>query len=327
MRRRDFLALVGGVSAAWPLAARAQQATNVPRIGLLLVNSVEEEEKQGVAQGLVRGLAELGYVEGETIHIERRFAAGHLERLPALISELIDQRVTLIASAGEGVYAAARLTSAVPIVSCSAGDLVRLGFAESLAHPGKNVTGLLSIGVDIVAKRLELLKQVVPSVRRAGALLLRGYALNDQYLETLTLIARAANIEVKPFEVYDAVTYETAFSSARNASVDAFVITDAGQLYGDGKIIAALANARGLPTIGGPRMAQDGVLVGYGVDIVELFRRSAVFVDKILRGAKPGDIPLERATHFHTIVNMKTAAALRLEIPPTVLGSADEVIE
>lgn len=326
MRRRAFLSLVG-TAAAWPLAARAQEAPRVPRIGLLLTNSGADEEKRGIPGAFRDGLSRLGYVEGKTILIKERFAEGKPDRMSALAAELVASKVDLIVTPGQGVFAAYRVTTTVPIVAAAADDLVAEGLAESITHPGGNVTGQSILASQVMAKRLELLKQAVRSLRRAGVLQLRGWPWNSRNLEATAKLAKVLDVELEPFEAFDDASYEAAFSSASAASIGGFVISDAGQFYGDAEIIASIANRHGLPTVGPPQSAASGVLIGYGADVPELFRHAATFVDKILRGAKPGDIPIEQATRFLTVVNLKTAKALGLDIPPTLLAAATEVIE
>jgi putative ABC transport system substrate-binding protein len=327
MRRRTFLAGLSS-SGVWPLLARGEEAGGIPKVGLLLLNSEEEEKRQGVGEAFLRGLADQGYVVGKTVEVETRFGDGHMEKLSARAAELIDARVDVIVSAGEGVYAAARLTKSTPVVSVSvSGDLVALGFAGSLAHPGKLVTGMTSFGPEVVAKRLEALRQIVPGMRRVGVLLVKGRSTNNLSLAALDAAAPSARVVIRPLEVTGVEEYESSLDAALRDGVDGLVIDEAGIFYGDAKFIAALATARGLPTVGPGKTARDGMLVGFGVNIFAQFRRAAVFVDKIVKGAKPGDIPIERASRFQTIVNLKTAKALGLAIPPEVLARADEVIE
>jgi putative ABC transport system substrate-binding protein len=322
MKRREFIGLLSA-SVAAPFAARAQ-SDRVPRIGVLLPNTASQIKKFFGDDPF--GLRDLGYVEGKNVHIEDRFADGHQDRLPGLAAELVNLNVDVIVTAGEGVYAASRVTATVPIVMASAGDIVALGLAASLSHPGGNVTGSIIFGPEVMVKRLELLKEIVPSLRRAGVLLLRGMAANPTNLDAMGPTAKALNVELQPIEVAGASDYENALSAAVSASIGGLVLTDPGQFYGDAAIIASIVNKRGLPTVGAPTLAAIGVL-GYGVSLPELFRRAGAFVDKILKGAKAGDIPIERATHFHLVVNLKTAKALGLEVPPTLLAGADEVIE
>jgi putative ABC transport system substrate-binding protein len=293
---------------------------------VLLANSEEEEKQQGVGEAFLQGLSDLGYVVGKTVLVEARFGADRDERA-VLAKELIDAQVDVIATASRGFYAAARLTQTTPIVAAKAGDLVAQGFAESLAHPGKNVTGTVVFSYEVLAKRLEVLHRIVPGLRRAGLLLLEGFPTNPQILEALGAAAKAADLSLQPFVVGGQKSYETAFDAARDASIGGVAIGDPGQFYADAKIIAAAAIARGLPTAGPGKTARDGILVGYGVDAVAAWRHAAAFVDKILKGTKPGEIPIERASRFQIIVNLKTAAALKLDIPADVLAAADEVIE
>jgi putative tryptophan/tyrosine transport system substrate-binding protein len=323
MRRRAFIAALG-VAVAWPLAARAQRASRIPRIGLLLTNSEADEEKRGIPAAFLVGLSRLGYVEGKTVVIEARFADGKPDRMPALAAELVASKVDVIVTPGQGVSAAHSVTTTVPIVAAAAGDLVADGLARSLTHPGGNVTGQSIFAPQMLAKRLERLKQTVPSLRRAGLLRRPGFVVS---LEAMAGLAKALDVELEPFDAADAAGYEAAFSSASAASIGGFVISDAGQFYGDAGIIASIANRHGMPTVGAPQLAARGILIGYGVDVPELFRHAATFVDKILKGANPGDIPIEQATKLVTIVNLKTARSLDLEVPPAILAAADEVIE
>jgi putative tryptophan/tyrosine transport system substrate-binding protein len=325
MRRRTFLTLVGG-AAALPFAARAQQTNKAPRIGLLMPNSAAAHEKDGSLPGFREGLSRLGYVEGMTVVIEKRFADGKIDLLPELAAELVASKVDVIVTAGEGVEAACRATKTVPIVMGTGGDVVALGLAKSLAHPGGNLTGTTVLGSEILAKKLELLKQVLPSARRVGVLVGRGQA-NIVAENLAARVAGALDVQLQPFEGFDAASYEAAFSSASAGSIGGFVIGNYGQFYGDVDLIVTIANRHRVPTVGAPYFAEKGMLIGYGVGGDDVWPRAAAFVDKILKGVKPGDIPIERATLFHTVVNLKTAGLLGLEIPPLVLAAADEVVE
>ena len=325
MRRRDFLTLAGG-AAGLPIAARAQQTNKAPRIGLLMPNSAAAEEKDGSLPAFRQALSRLGYVEGMTIVIEMRFADGKIDLLPRLADELVASKVDVIVTAGEGVKAACRATKTVPIVMGTGGDVVALGLAKSLAHPGGNLTGTSVLGLEIEAKKLELLKQVLPFSRRVGVLVGRGQA-NIVAESVAARVARALDVELEPFEGFDAASYEAAFSSASAASIGGFVIGNYGQFYGDVDLIVTIANGHRVPTVGAPYFAEKGMLIGYGADGDDAWTRAAAFVDKILKGVKPGDIPIERAALFHTVVNLKTAGLLGLELPRAVLAAADEVIE
>jgi putative tryptophan/tyrosine transport system substrate-binding protein len=324
MRRREFIAALGTV-AAWPLGARAQQADRIATIGILRVSSAPQIPERFSDDPY--GFRDLGYIEGRNIRFEIRFANGDADRLAALARELVDLKVDVIVTAGPGVYAAHSATTSIPIVMASGGDLIAQGLAVSLAHPGGNITGSAYFAPELLAKRLELLKEIVPPLTRAGVLMFQGLQSNRLSMDAMTPAARALNVELLPIEVVGPSGYEDAFAAASIASIGGLVITDPGQFLGNAALIVSLVNKRGLPAVAAPVFAAAGALVGYGVDFPELWRHAATFVDKILKGAKPGDIPIEQATRFTTVVNLKTAKALGIEIPALLLAQADEVIE
>ena len=230
----------------------------------------------------------------------------------------------MIATAASGVHAAHKVTQTVPIVVCAGGDLVTLGLAESLRHPGGNVTGSTNLEPQLLVKRVELLKFVKPSIVSIGLLVPRGSSAIANYLRVLEAPTKALGVAVTPIEISKVSDCERALTEGPGASVDGLVL---GDLIPDSTMVTDAAMRRGLPTAGSFSFAKTDGLLGFGVDFPVLYRRAAVFVDKILKGARPGDIPIEQATKFQTAVNLKTAAALGLEIPPTVLAGADEVIE
>ena len=321
MRRREFIGLVGG-AAAWPLAAAAQAPDRIARIGILVPGGSAVKQ---VAEAFREGLRDLGWVEGKNVLIEERFGDG--ERLPGLAAELVNLNVEIIVTGGEGVYAAHRVTAAVPIVMGASSDAVALGLAASLSHPGGNITGSTIFGPQLPAKRLELLKEIVSSLTRAGVLMLRGLPSNRLILDVMAPIAKELKVKLLRIEVSGESDYANALSTAASGSIGGLVLTDPAQFEADAAVIASIAEKHGLPTVGAPVFAARGGLLGYGVNFLELWRHAATFVDKILKGAKPGDIPIEQATRFHTIVNLKTAKAIGVDIPPLLLAGADEVIE
>jgi putative ABC transport system substrate-binding protein len=322
MRRREFLARLGGAAAAWSLATRARAQDRIARIGYLSPLSPKPDADEFRA-----GLRDLGYVEGKNLEIVERIDDGHADRLPRLAAELVDQKVDVIVSFANGVYAAARVTKTVPIVMVTAADVVAMGLVASLAHPGGNITGQTFLVPELVAKRLAFLKQAAPSMIRAGVLLTRDSASNPNMLAVLRVAAGALKVELRPIEVADAGWLESAISAAVDEKIGGLVSTDQTLFIRNADAIAAIAQKRRLPSIGGPLYARNGGLMGYGVNFPPMFRHAAVFVDKILRGEKPGDIPIEQATKFETIVNLKSAEALGIAMPPVLLASADEVIE
>jgi putative ABC transport system substrate-binding protein len=324
MRRREFIGLIGAAAAALPLGARAQQPDRIARIGLLSALSAAQEAAEDAQ--FQWGLRELGWVEGKNLHIESRYAEGHMDRLPALTSELVGLNVDVIVTAGPGVYAAHSVTSAVPIVAATAADLVAMGIAASLWHPGGNVTGLNFFVPELMAKRLELLKQAAPSVIRAGVLVPKGSPSTRSLLDVMDGTALKLELDLSLIEVVGA-DFESAFSAAPGKPIDGLVSTDSAVLFANAAEIASIAEKRGIASIGSPVFASKGGLLGYGVEFGPMFRRAATFVDAILKGAKPGNIPIEMATKFTTIINLKTAKALKLDVPATLLAGADDVIE
>ena len=321
MRRRAFISLVGG-AAIWPLAARAEQRGSLPRIGYLGLGTAADPRFEGE---FLAGLRDLGYVEGKTIEIEFRFTGGDPGEVDKAAADFVRGNVDVIVSAATGVYAARRATSTIPIVMAAAGDVVAMGLAGSLAHPGSNVTGSNFFLPELMAKRLELLKQVLPSMSSAGALFRRGVASTTNILEVMRAAAKALGVDLSPIEVSEPEEFERAFATWAEQKVGAVAVVDIFAV--ESPAIAAIAAKRRMASIGQLELATAGGLIGYGVDLSAMYRRAAAFVDKILKGAKPGDLPIEQATKFVTIVNLRTAEALRIDIPPSVLAAADEVIE
>jgi ABC-type uncharacterized transport system substrate-binding protein len=328
MKRRAFLVGLGS-AVAWPLSARA--ADRVPRIGYFGPASADED--QALFEAFKAGLAEAGYIPGKTIEIERRSAEGgrdqQEDRLAALAKELVDLKIDVLVTGGPGVYAAHRATKTVPIVAAVAGDLVAVGLADSLAHPGGNVTGEVFFFPELMVKRIAFLKQVRPSMTSVGVLLPRNYSAAPVYLRAIDAPVKALGLALAPLEIAEPAECERVLSEGPGAAIGALVVMDPPQFnVGPGPgLIAAAAARHGLPSAGPPSLPRNGGLLGLGVDLPPMFRRAAYFVVKILEGTKPGDIPLEEATKFTMVVNLKTAAALGLDIPPTLLAAADEVIE
>jgi len=325
MKRREFIAALGA-GATWPLLALAQQ--RIPRVAYFSAASAEMEKP--FFEAFEAGLRELGYIPGKSIEIESRYADGHDDWMAEQARELVALEVDVIVTAGPGVYAAHTATSAIPIVSAVSGDLVAVSVAESLGHPGGNVTGQSIFLPEVLVKRAALLQQVKPAMKSVRVLFPQNYPFTPSYLRAMDAPLRALGLELKLIEVAEPNDCDRALSAGPGASIDGLVVLEIAKFdAGPGPAAIAAAAARhGLPTAGGLHGARNsGFLLGFGVDLGPMFRRAAVFVDKILKGAKPGDIPIERATKFITIVNLKTAAALGLEIPPSVLTQADEVIE
>jgi putative ABC transport system substrate-binding protein len=322
VKRREFITLLGG-TAAWPLAGRAERAGRVFRIGYLSFMSAAQHPRSFAA--FREGLRTLGYIEGENLQIEFRSADGDNDLLPHLATELVHLNVDLIVTYATGVPAARRATTTIPIVMATYTDAPRI--VANLANPGGNVTGSTFFHPELMGKRLELLKEVAPSTSRAGVFLFRGSEGNGSIVEVLETTAKALSIELQLIEVERPTDLEGAFSALTNQQIGALVIGDHALFIANADVIAALAAKHGLPSIGHLDLPAKGGLMAYGVNFPDQFRRAAVFVDKILRGAKPGDIPVERPTKFMMTVNAKTAKALGIELPTSILLRADEVIE
>jgi putative ABC transport system substrate-binding protein len=324
MRRRAFITLLGG-AAGWPLVARTQQAGQIARIGYLGLNTPLWE---GAFSDVFRaGMRDLGYVEGRNLHIEFRFAEGNEARLVELAAELAALNVDVIVTYATGIFAAQRATKTIPIVAAAAADLLAMGVVASLARPGGNVTGSTFFVPELYAKRLEVLKEVVPSLTRAGFLLVRNNLANPNLLESTRTTANALKIGLQPIEVGAPTEYENAFSAWADKQVGGLVVTDHPYFFANFDALAALVTRYRMPSIGPLEWPARGGLIAYGVNLADLYRRAAAFVDKILKGAKPQDIPVEQATRFKLILNLKIAKALGLEVPPMLLARADEVIE
>jgi putative tryptophan/tyrosine transport system substrate-binding protein len=324
MRRRAFITLLGG-AAAWPLSARAQQPDRLYRIGYLDFRPASQHSASRDA--FRAGLASLGYIEGRNLQIEFRFAEGDRDRLPALATELVRLNVDLIVTYASGVSAAQRATATIPIVMATYTDAVAAGTVASLARPGGNITGSTFFQPELMAKRLELLKEIAPSLTRAGVFLFRGSEGNGRILETMGETAKTLAMQLVPVEAGNPTDLENAFSRFVDQKADALVVNDHVLFLANANAISALAARHRLVAIGPLEFAASGGLLAYGVSFPDQFRRAAVFVDKILKGTKPGDIPVEQATKFETIVNLTTAKALGVTLPTSILLRADRVIE
>jgi putative ABC transport system substrate-binding protein len=326
MRRREFIALLSSGVAGWPLAARAQLASRVPTIGLL-GGATASAESQRVA-AFVQRLRELGWTEGRTVAIEYRWAEGHSARLAEIAAEFVRLKVDVILATGTApALAAKQATSVIPVVFAFAGDPLGTGLVANLARPGGNVTGLSNQGTDTAAKRIELLREIVPDLRRLGVLANVGYPAAALEMDEVQAAARTLGLDVAPFEVRQSKDIAPAFEALRSQVQALFLVGD--PLMTSNRIrINTLALAARLPTIYVQREYVDaGGLISYGANFPDLFRRAAEIVDKILRGAKPADIPVEQPTKFELVINVTTAKALGLEVSPMLLARADEVIE
>jgi putative tryptophan/tyrosine transport system substrate-binding protein len=325
MQRREFITLLGGV-AAWALVARAQPRGKVYRIGFLGVTSRSEYGRH--VDALRTGLRQLGYEEGNNIVFEYRWAEGRYDRLPELAAELVNLNVdVLVAHSTPGARAAKQATSTIPIVVAAVADPVDVGLVASLARPGGNLTGLTFFLAEICSKRVELIREAIPTLTRVAVIVNPSNPSHPIVLEVMQRTAGALGVELVPVEVKvrDDIAAAIAGVAARPASAlvtieDPLVISNAGQIAG-----FALQNR--LPLIGFRPQPQPGALMEYGPDVLDLYYRSATLVDKILKGTPPADLPIERAVKFELIVNLKTAKTLGVTVPLTLIASADEVIE
>ncbi|MBI3371459.1 MAG: ABC transporter substrate-binding protein [Betaproteobacteria bacterium] len=324
MNRRNTVVALAALGAA-PMATRAQQAPRVARIGYLSITSAAAQARY--FEPLRSGLRDLGYVEGKDYRIEPRFADGDNDKLAGLAAELVRLNVDVIVSYATGVIAARQATATIPIVMATHADPVATGLAVSLARPGGNVTGSTFFHSELMAKRLELLKEVVPSMTRAGVLLHRDNPSNGPALEAMGATARALRVELHPIETRGPADFERTFSTWAEKKIQGLAVSDHAQFTTNAATITALAAKRRLPVNGTLELAASGGLMAYGVNFPEQFRRAAYFVDKILKGARPADLPIEQATKFICVLNLKTARAFGLKFPQSVLVRADQVIE
>ncbi len=314
-----------GVLAA-PLGADAQRRANVARIGVL--GSPTASSYATRIESFKRGLQELGYVEGQNLAIAYRWAEGRYERLPGLAAELVRLRVDVIVTHGTpATRAAQQATTTIPIVMATSGDAVGTGLVASLARPGGNITGSTFFAPELYSKRLELLKEAIPRIRRVAALLNAGNPLSEVVFKQMELTARSLGIKVRPAWVRRGDELDSTFSGLVKARSDGIVIPDDPVLASQARRIADLAAKSRLPTAASLSFVHTGSLLSYGWDLADPWRRAAIFVDKILKGAKPADLPVEQPTKFALVINLKTAKALGLTIPRSVLIRADQVIQ
>ena len=325
MRRREFITLVGGATVGWPLSARSQQSGRLPTIGFL--GGATASAWTNWSAAFVQRLRELGWSEDRTVSIEYRWAEGRHERAAEIAAEFVRLKVDVIITSGGVLSAVKQATSTIPIVIAVANDPVGAGFVSSLARPGGNITGLSLQTTDLAAKRLELLREIAPGIRRLGVLANISNAAAVPEIDEVQAAARILGLEVVTSEMRQAEDITSAFTAFRSGAEALYVCTDP-LLLAQRARINTLALAARLPTIYGPREhVEAGGLMSYGANFPDLFRRSADLVDKILRGAKPSDLPVEQPIKFDLIINLTTAKTLGLTVPPTLLARADEVIE
>jgi putative ABC transport system substrate-binding protein len=325
VKRRKFITFLAG-AAAWPLATRAQSPPKFPRVGYIGLAS--RKSAPHVFEAFRQGLKELGYVEGQTIALEGRWAEGRIERLPEIVAELLRLKVdVLVVSSSPAALAAKNATRTIPIVMVAA-DPVGLGLVASLARPGGNLTGLSYFNEAVVGKRVQFIKELLPELARVAVLTNPLVEVHAIFWRETEVAARKLGVALQPLEVRGPDDFEAAFAAGKRGNAQALIaFDDALTLTHRARIVALAANSR-LPAMYGLREFPDnGGLISYGPSFVVLLRRAATFVDKILKGTKPADLPVEQSTKFELVINRRTANALGLIVPPTLLAQADEVIE
>jgi putative tryptophan/tyrosine transport system substrate-binding protein len=323
MKRREFIGLVGG-AAAWPLSARAQQAgRKIVTIGILAI------EPWPPIDTFRRTLDDLGYIEGKNVRFEYRYAKGYNERLPELANDLVGLNVDVILTWGtDAVLAAKQVTMTIPIVMGAIGDPLGSGIVTNLAHPGGNITGSSSRAAQLEAKRLQLLKDVVPGLSRVAMLFNPTNHYMPLALQSAQKGAQLLHVSLAVYNVHDTTSLDAAFVTLMKDRPDALMVPADTFLVSQRSRIAQFAIENKLPSVYSFReYIEAGGLIAYTPNYDDLFRRAANYVDKILKGAKPGELPIEQPTKFHLLINLKTARALGLTVPPRLLAGADEVIE
>lgn len=321
-RRRLLIGLGAGALAA-PLTSISQQQRHVWRIGVLMPGA--ESGWAPMVDALRSGLRDLGYAEGKNISLEYRWADGQYDRLPSLAADLVRLKVdVIVTNATVGVGAARKATTSIPIVMAAIGDAVASGYVTNLSRPGANVTGLSFFAMEIVVKRLELLKEAVPDLRRV--VFLKDQTIPGAYATAMVDAARTTKIALELVDLKSAANLENAFLELEKKRVGGVVVMETPTLISIGKQIGATASRHRLAIIGFREVAEGGGLLAYGADIAQMYRQSAAYVDKILRGQKPGDLPVERASKFELVVNKNAAAMLSVKIPDSILLRATQVI-
>jgi ABC-type uncharacterized transport system substrate-binding protein len=320
MRRIGLAVILALGLALAPLTAGAQQRAKVPRIGILSSDAASTRE-----EAFRQGLRDLGYIEGQNVAIESRYADGRFEKLPGLATELVRLNVdVIVASPTEAIRAAQGATKTIPIVMAFSGDPVGSGIVAQLGHPGGNITGLTTMAAELTAKRLEFLKAIAPTISRVS--FLANQATPKQFVSEVEAAGRVMGVHISAVMVQDANELDRTFSAMAKGAVDGLVVDLVLHEYR--RRIADLAIRHRFPAVSGPReFAAAGGLMAYGPDYRDLFRRAATYVDKILKGVKPADLPVEQPTKFELVINLKTAKALGLTIPQSILVRADEIIQ
>jgi putative ABC transport system substrate-binding protein len=326
MQRREFIAILCGV-AGWPIAVHGQQRKKIPRVGFLGLMSPHANAR--FLEAFRRGLRDRGYIEGESIWVEYRWAEGQYDRLPQLATDFIREKVDLVVTYGsEGALAAKRSITTVPVVAVAVGDFIGAGVVTNLPRPEANITGLSLLATELSEKRLSLLQDTLPQLGKVAVLWNPGNASVALKFKSAEAAARALGIQVLDLKYNSLAELTRAISAAAQAGADALFTADDFLLVAHATQTAVLAREFRLPLVSEFReIAEAGGLWSYGPDLRDIYRRAATFVEKLLKGATPGDLPVEQPTKFELVINLKTAKALGLTVPPTLIARADEVIE
>jgi putative tryptophan/tyrosine transport system substrate-binding protein len=327
MRRREFITLMGVAAAAWPIAARAQQAGKVYRIGIL--ETIPASQNTANLDALRKGLRALGYIEGQNLSIDYSSADGTAERFPELAGELLRLNVDLIITRGTpAAQAAKNVTTTIPVVMAAIGEPLGTGIVAGLARPSGNVTGLSSFTTELAGKRVELVKEMLPSVSRVGLLQNMGNPVVPPQWDETSATARTLGLTAELLDVRNEQDIRAAFEAAIRSRIGALLVGIDGFIQSNSRIIVGLAARHRVPAVyPSKEFADAGGLMTYGISYPDLYFRAARFVDRIFKGAKPGDLPIQTPTKFELVINLRTARSLGLTVPPTLLARADEVIE
>jgi ABC-type uncharacterized transport system substrate-binding protein len=326
MRRREFISLIGGVAAMWPLAARAQQSA-IPVVGFL--NSASADGYASMASAFKQGLKETGYIEGGNVAIEYRWADDQYDHLPALAADLVGKRVTVIFANGPSVAAAKAATTTIPVIFLTGDDPVRLGFVASFNRPGGNATGIAILSGELAAKRLELLRELVPHARTIAVLINPDYRpVSQRFKADIEAAARALGLMIQFLQANNEREIIEAFNSFVQTRPGALLVGPGPFLDSRRDLLVALAAQRAIPAAYETRAtAVAGGLVSYGADVGDGYRQAGIYTGRVLKGEKPADLPVLQATKFELVINLKTAKALGLDVPLGLTAGADEVIQ
>jgi putative ABC transport system substrate-binding protein len=328
MRRREFITILGSL-AAWPLAARAQTSERVRRIGALMYLAADDPDSPARVTAFARGLQELGWIEGRNIQIEYRWGGGNMDRVRKYAAELVALASDVIlVSSGSALAALQNATRTVPVVFVNVTDPVGAGYVATLAHPGGNTTGFTLFEYGTSGKWLELLKQIVPNITRAAVIRDPSITSGTGQFAAIQAVAPSFGVELTPVDARDASGIEQTIAGLTRGSNCGLIVTASPSAFRRRELIIALAAKHQLPAVYPIRaFVADGGLISYGTNEIEQHHRAAGYVDRILKGEKPGDLPVQAPVKYETVINLNTAKALGLEVPPTLLARADEVIE